>query len=88
MKEIEKKTLLMNWVEMEKIGLINIRISYESDESISTEVRLSEIMKRLMDDTQTNDLITEKMEHLDDILREMFEEINEKLGEMEEVKNV
>jgi len=73
---------------MEKIGLINIRISYESDESISTEVRLSEIMKRLMDDTQTNDLITEKMEHLDDILREMFEEINEKLGEMEEVKNV
>ena len=73
---------------MEKIGLINIRISYESDESISTEVRLSEIMKKLMDDTQTNDLITEKMEHLDDILREMFEEINEKLGEMEEVKNV
>ena len=73
---------------MEKIGLINIRISYESDESISTEVRLSEIMKRLMDDTQTNDLITEKMEHLDDILREMFEEINEKLGEMEEIKNV
>ena len=65
---------------MEKIGLINIRISYENDESISTEVRLSEIMKRLMDDTQTNDLITEKMEHLDDILREMFEEINEKLG--------
>ena len=73
---------------MEKIGLINIRISYESDESISTEVRLSEIMKRLMDDTQTNDLITEKMEHLDDILREMFEEINEKLGEMEEIANV
>ena len=73
---------------MEKIGLINIRISYENDESISTEVRLSEIMKRLMDDTQTNDLITEKMEHLDDILREMFEEINEKLGEMEEVANV
>ena len=73
---------------MEKIGLINIRISYESDESISTEVRLSEIMKKLMDDTQTNDLITEKMEHLDDILREMFEEINEKLGEMEEVENV
>ena len=73
---------------MEKIGLINIRISYESDESISTEVRLSEIMKRLMDDTQTNELITEKMEHLDDILREMFEEINEKLGEMEEIENV
>ena len=73
---------------MKKIGLINIRISYESDESISTEVRLSEIMKKLMDDTQTNDLITEKMEHLDDILREMFEEINEKLGEMEEVANV
>ena len=73
---------------MEKIGLINIRISYESDESISTEVRLSKIMKRLMDDTQTNDLITEKMEHLDDILREMFEEINEKLGEMEEIENV
>ena len=73
---------------MEKIGLINIRISYENDESISTEVRLSEIMKKLMDDTQTNDLITEKMEHLDDILREMFEEINEKLGEMEEVANV
>ena len=73
---------------MEKIGLINIRISYENDESISTEVRLSKIMKKLMDDTQTNDLITEKMEHLDDILREMFEEINEKLGEMEEVKNV
>lgn len=73
---------------MEKIGLINIRISYESDESISTEVRLSEIMKRLMDDTQTNDLITEKMEHLDDVLREMFEEINEKLGEMEEIENV
>ena len=73
---------------MEKIGLINIRISYESDESISTEVRLSEIMKRLMDDTQTNDLITEKMENLDDILREMFEEINEKLGEMEEIENV
>lgn len=73
---------------MEKIGLINIRISYESDESISTEVRLSEIMKKLMDDTQTNDLITEKMEHLDDILREMFEEINEKLGEMEEIENV
>lgn len=73
---------------MEKIGLINIRISYESDESISTEVRLSEIMKRLMDDTQTSDLITEKMEHLDDILREMFEEINEKLGEMEEIENV
>lgn len=73
---------------MEKIGLINIRISYENDESISTEVRLSEIMKRLMDDTQTNDLITEKMEHLDDILREMFEEINEKLGEMEEIENV
>ncbi len=73
---------------MEKIGLINIRISYESDESISTEVRLSEIMKKLMDDTQTNDLITEKMEHLDNILREMFEEINEKLGEMEEIENV
>ena len=73
---------------MEKIGLINIRISYESDESISTEVRLSEIMKKLMNDTQTNDLITEKMEHLDDILREMFEEINEKLGEMEEIENV
>ena len=73
---------------MEKIGLINIRISYESDESISTEVRLSEIMKRLMDDTQTNDLITEKMEHLDDILREMFEENNKKLGEMEEIENV
>ena len=73
---------------MEKIGLINIRISYESDESISTEVRLSEIMKRLMDDTQTNDLITEKMEHLDDILREMFEKINEKLGEMEKIENV
>lgn len=73
---------------MEKIGLINIRVSYESDESISTEVRLSEIMKKLMDDTQTNDLITEKMEHLDDVLREMFEEINEKLGEMEEVANV
>ena len=73
---------------MEKIGLINIRISYESDESISTEVRLSEMMKRLMDDTQTNDLITEKMEHLDDILREMFEEINEKLGEMEKIENV
>ena len=73
---------------MEKIGLINIRISYENDESISTEVRLSEIMKRLMDDTQTNDLITEKMEHLDDILREMFEELNEKLGEMEGIENV
>ena len=73
---------------MEKIGLINIRISYESDESISTEVRLSEIMKRLMDDTQTNDLITEKMEHLDDILREMFKEINEKLGEKKKKKNV
>ena len=73
---------------MEKIGLINVRVSYESDESISTEVRLSEIMKKLMDDTQTNDLITEKMEHLDDVLREMFEEINEKLGEMEEVANV
>lgn len=73
---------------MEKIGLINIRISYENDESIWTEVRLSEIMKRLMDDTQTNDLITEKMEHLDDILREMFEEINKKLGEMEEIENV
>ena len=73
---------------MEKIGLINIRISYESDESISTEVRLSEIMKKLMNDTQTNDLITEKMEHLDDVLREMFEEINEKLGEMEEIENV
>lgn len=73
---------------MEKIGLINIRVSYENDESISTEVRLSEIMKKLMDDTQTNDLITEKMEHLDDILREMFEEINEKLGEMEEIANV
>ena len=73
---------------MEKIGLINIRISYESDESISTEVRLSKIMKKLMDDTQTNDLITEKMEHLDDVLREMFKEINEKLGEMEEIENV
>ena len=73
---------------MEKIGLINIRISYESDESISTEVRLSKIMKKLMNDTQTNDLITEKMEHLDDVLREMFEEINEKLGEMEEIENV
>ena len=73
---------------MKKIGLINIRVSYENDKSISTEVRLSEIMKKLMDDTQTNDLITEKMEHLDDILREMFEEINEKLGEMEEVANV
>ena len=73
---------------MEKIGLINIRISYESDESISTEVRLSKIMKKLMDDTQTNDLITEKMEHLDDVLREMFDEINEKLGEMEEIENV
>ena len=73
---------------MEKIGLINVRVSYENDESISTEVRLSEIMKKLMDDTQTNDLITEKMEHLDDILREMFEEINEKLGEMEEIANV
>lgn len=73
---------------MEKIGLINIRVSYENDESISTEVRLSEIMKKLMDDTQTNDLIMEKMEHLDDVLREMFEEINEKLGEMEEVANV
>ena len=73
---------------MEKIGLINIRVSYENDESISTEVRLSEIMKKLMDDTQTNDLITEKMEHLDDVLREMFEEINEKLGEMEEIENV
>lgn len=73
---------------MEKIGLINIRVSYENDESISTEVRLSEIMKKLMDDTQTNDLITEKMEHLDDVLREMFEEINEKLGEMEEIANV
>lgn len=73
---------------MKKIGLINIRISYESDESISTEVRLSEIMKKLMDDTQTNDLITEKMEHLDDVLREMFEEINKKLGEMEEIENV
>ena len=77
-----------NAKKMKKIGLINIRISYENDESISTEVRLSEIMKRLMDDTQTNDLITEKMEHLDDILREMFEEINEKLGEMEEIENV
>ena len=73
---------------MEKIGLINVRVSYENDESISTEIRLSEIMKKLMDDTQTNDLITEKMEHLDDILREMFEEINEKLGEMEEIENV
>ena len=73
---------------MEKIGLINIRISYESDESISTEVRLSEIMKRLMDDTQTNEQKKKKMEHLDDILREMFEEINEKLGEMEEIENV
>ena len=73
---------------MEKIGLINIRISYESDESISTEVRLSKIMKKLMDDTQTNDLITEKMEHLDDVLREMLDEINEKLGEMEEIENV
>ena len=41
-----------------------------------------------MDDTQTNDLITEKMEHLDDVLREIFEEINEKLGEMEEIENV
>ena len=57
---------------MEKIGLINIRVSYESDESISTEVRLSEIMKKLMDDTQTNDLITEKMEHLDDILSGIY----------------
>lgn len=73
---------------MEKIGLINVRVSYENDESISTEVRLSEIMKKLMDDTQTNDLITEKMEQIDEILREMFEEINEKLGEMEEVANV
>ena len=73
---------------MKKIGLINIRVSYENDKSISTEVRLSEIMKKLMDDTQADDLITEKMEHLDDILREMFEEINEKLGEMEEVANV
>ena len=73
---------------MKKIGLINIRVSYENNESISTEVRLSEIMKKLMDDTQTNDLITEKMEHLDDVLREMFEEINEKLGEMEEIENV
>ena len=73
---------------MEKIGLINIRISYESDESISTEVRLSEIMKKLMDDTQTDDLIAEKMEHLDEILREMFEKIDEKLGKMEEIANV
>lgn len=73
---------------MEKIGLINVRVSYENDESISTEVRLSEIMKKLMDDTQTEEFITEKMEHLDDILREMFEEINEKLGEMEEIVNV
>ena len=73
---------------MEKIGLINVRVSYENDESISTEVRLSKIMKKLMDDTQTSDLITEKMEHLDDVLREIFEEINEKLGEMEEIENV
>ena len=70
-----------------KVGLINIRVSHE-DECIETEVRLSEIMKKLMDDTQTSDLITEKMEYLDDVLREMFEEINNKLGEMEEVENV
>ena len=73
---------------MEKIGLINVRVSYENDESISTEVRLSEIMKELMDDTQTNDLFAEKMEHLDEVLREMFEKIDEKLGEMEEIANV
>ena len=41
-----------------------------------------------MDDTQTNDLIAEKMEHLDEVLREMFEKIDEKLGEMEEIANV
>ena len=73
---------------MKKIGLINIRVSYENDKSISTEVRLSEVMKKLMDDTQTDDLIAEKMEHLDEILREMFEKIDEKLGKMEEIANV
>lgn len=73
---------------MEKIGLINIRVSYESDESISTEVRLSEIMKKLMDDTQADELMKEKMEQIDEILREMFIIIDENLGEMEEIANV
>ena len=73
---------------MEKIGLINIRISYENDKSISTEVRLSEIMKKLMDDTQTEELITEKMEQIDEILREMFVIIDENLCKMEEIANV
>ena len=56
---------------MEKIGLINIRVSYENDESISTEVRLSEIMKKLMESEAK--LQHEKVRELVEIKRKLKE---------------
>lgn len=73
---------------MEKIGLMNIRVSYENDETISTEARLSEIMKKLIDDTKTNDIVIEKIEQIDEILSEMFTIIDKNLDKMEVIANV
>ena len=67
---------------MNKKGLIRIEARYNIKEnSLEIEGKITELMKNMASDSNTLDLLTEKLEEIDKILSDYLEEVNEKLGE-------
>ena len=67
---------------MNKKGLIRIEARYNIKEnSLEIEGKITKLMKDMASDSNTLDLLREKLEEIDKILRDYLEEVNEKLGE-------
>ena len=67
---------------MNKKGLIKIEARFNIKENLlEIEGKITKLMKDMASDSNTLDLLTEKLEEIDKILSDYLEEVNEKLGE-------
>lgn len=69
---------------MKKHDLLTVEVYYsEKDDAIGATYSASTMMKDLIKDTDTNELIQETIDKIDKTLVEMIDKIDEKLEELE-----
>ena len=69
---------------MKKNNLLTIEVYYsEKDDVIGVDYLATTMMRDLIKDTDTNDIVQEEISEIDKILERMINKIDEKLEKME-----
>lgn len=63
-------------------NLLKIELKYYKEEEMGTEVSITEILKDLLDETNSHKELQIALNKIEDILEDLMEEINNKMEEI------